>query len=275
MTFTLWWGFLFSGRHSPHRICLGSIRTGIISKWSCCPLWVFIFWFNIPWTVTLVLWSIWSSSEHIGWTLQCVMDKSRLWFLSVCLQICPVHLFFHITWAFLGGCTVISRWFFAVCRLPLANGEYIKTAGLWSTIAWAMASLAEISVSECSWQRCRVPNEGGVAAHQGSSWKLWRSVLILMPRALMHVDRVCLICDESALSPAVQPDICCNPRSFSAEVLFLVWIYVSKWQDFFTAQASNLVWDCSPKRKQKQVWSFPQINLVPISVCSPLVIFFP
>ena len=35
MTFTLWWGFLFSGGHS-HRICLGSVRTGIISKCSCC-----------------------------------------------------------------------------------------------------------------------------------------------------------------------------------------------------------------------------------------------
>ncbi|KFQ22591.1 THUMP domain-containing protein 2, partial [Mesitornis unicolor] len=32
-------------------------------------------------------------------------------------------------------------------RLPLANREYIKTAGLRSTIAWVMASLAEISVS--------------------------------------------------------------------------------------------------------------------------------
>ncbi|NWV13987.1 THUM2 protein, partial [Ptilonorhynchus violaceus] len=32
-----------------------------------------------------------------------------------------------------------------VFRLPLANREYIKTAGLRSTVAWAMASLAEIS----------------------------------------------------------------------------------------------------------------------------------
>ncbi|NXP43979.1 THUM2 protein, partial [Heliornis fulica] len=32
-------------------------------------------------------------------------------------------------------------------RLPLANREYIKVAGLRSTVAWAMASLAEISVS--------------------------------------------------------------------------------------------------------------------------------
>ncbi|XP_052528566.1 THUMP domain-containing protein 2 isoform X2 [Tympanuchus pallidicinctus] len=31
-------------------------------------------------------------------------------------------------------------------RLPLANREYIRTAGLRSTVAWAMASLAEISV---------------------------------------------------------------------------------------------------------------------------------
>ncbi|KAF1595018.1 UNVERIFIED_CONTAM: THUMP domain-containing protein 2, partial [Eudyptes robustus] len=51
-------------------------------------------------------------------------------------------------------------------RLPLANREYIKTAGLRSTIAWAMASLAEISVSECLWQRCRVLNKAGVAALQ-------------------------------------------------------------------------------------------------------------
>ncbi|KAF1565594.1 UNVERIFIED_CONTAM: THUMP domain-containing protein 2, partial [Eudyptes pachyrhynchus] len=47
-------------------------------------------------------------------------------------------------------------------RLPLANREYIKTAGLRSTIAWAMASLAEISVSECLWQRCRVLNKAGL-----------------------------------------------------------------------------------------------------------------
>uniref|UniRef100_A0A8B9I499 U6 snRNA (guanine-N(2))-methyltransferase THUMPD2 n=1 Tax=Anser brachyrhynchus TaxID=132585 RepID=A0A8B9I499_9AVES len=33
-------------------------------------------------------------------------------------------------------------------RLPLANREYIKTAGLRSTIAWAMASLAEISAGD-------------------------------------------------------------------------------------------------------------------------------
>ncbi|XP_044865779.1 THUMP domain-containing protein 2 isoform X3 [Mauremys mutica] len=32
-----------------------------------------------------------------------------------------------------------------VFRLPLANREYIQTAGLRSTVAWAMASLAEIS----------------------------------------------------------------------------------------------------------------------------------
>ncbi|NXK26662.1 THUM2 protein, partial [Arenaria interpres] len=31
-------------------------------------------------------------------------------------------------------------------RLPLANREYIRTAGLRSTVAWAMASLAEIGV---------------------------------------------------------------------------------------------------------------------------------
>ncbi|XP_063250209.1 THUMP domain-containing protein 2 isoform X4 [Prinia subflava] len=35
-------------------------------------------------------------------------------------------------------------------RLPLANREYIKTAGLRSTVAWAMASLAEISEA-CYW----------------------------------------------------------------------------------------------------------------------------
>lgn len=33
-----------------------------------------------------------------------------------------------------------------LCRVPLASRAYIKTAGLRSTIAWAMASLAEIKV---------------------------------------------------------------------------------------------------------------------------------
>ncbi|KAI1243696.1 THUMP domain-containing protein 2 [Lamprotornis superbus] len=45
-------------------------------------------------------------------------------------------------------------------RLPLAHREYIKTAGLRSTVAWAMASLAEISVSECSLQRNGILSEG-------------------------------------------------------------------------------------------------------------------
>lgn len=72
-------------------------------------------------------------------------------------------MFFDITWAFLGGSVVLVNFFvsfFAVCRLPLANREYIKTAGLRSTVAWAMASLAEISVSECSLQGNGVLNEG-------------------------------------------------------------------------------------------------------------------
>uniref|UniRef100_A0A663MTA8 Ribosomal RNA large subunit methyltransferase K/L-like methyltransferase domain-containing protein n=1 Tax=Athene cunicularia TaxID=194338 RepID=A0A663MTA8_ATHCN len=40
---------------------------------------------------------------------------------------------------------VVCFGFFPVCRLPLANREYIRTAGLRSTISWAMASLTEIS----------------------------------------------------------------------------------------------------------------------------------
>lgn len=34
----------------------------------------------------------------------------------------------------------------SLCRVPLASRAYIKTAGLRSTIAWAMASVAEIKV---------------------------------------------------------------------------------------------------------------------------------
>lgn len=87
-------------------------------------------------------------------------------------------MFFDITWLFLSGSAVVLVhflvwFFFAVCRLPLANREYIRTAGLRSTVAWAMASLAEISVSECSLQRYGVLNEGeGDAAHRGWSWTL-------------------------------------------------------------------------------------------------------
>lgn len=35
---------------------------------------------------------------------------------------------------------------FPLTRLPLANRSYIKTTGLRSTVAWAMASLAQIQV---------------------------------------------------------------------------------------------------------------------------------
>jgi len=68
-------------------------------------------------------------------------------------------LVIHLIWPFLG---VLSYTDFGVYRLPLANREYIKTAGLRSTVAWAMASLAEISVSERRWQRCRALHKGGL-----------------------------------------------------------------------------------------------------------------
>ncbi|XP_037984627.1 THUMP domain-containing protein 2 isoform X2 [Motacilla alba alba] len=44
-------------------------------------------------------------------------------------------------------------------RLPLANREYIRTAGLRSTVAWAMASLAEI---RCLWTVCHACDECAV-----------------------------------------------------------------------------------------------------------------
>jgi len=40
---------------------------------------------------------------------------------------------------------------YPINRVPLACRAYIKTAGLRSTIAWAMASLAEIKVRNLFW----------------------------------------------------------------------------------------------------------------------------
>lgn len=60
-----------------------------------------------------------------------------------CEQVSHFYLYHDLLY-----CTVIlsvsSSSF--VCRVPLASRAYIKTAGLRSTIAWAMASLAEIKV---------------------------------------------------------------------------------------------------------------------------------
>lgn len=61
---------------------------------------------------------------------------------------------------------------------------------------------------------------------------------MLMPHFLVHVDRVCHACDQSVLSPAAQPGICCNSKSFSTELLILVQIYVQV-AIFFSLSSDN------------------------------------
>lgn len=89
------------------------------------------------------------------------MAKSRL--VSVCVQTWDIQFFWYFILRGLFWVAVPLPYIdFGVYRLPLANREYIRTAGLRSTVAWAMASLAEISVSEYSWQRCRALHKGGL-----------------------------------------------------------------------------------------------------------------
>jgi len=93
----------------------------------------------------------------------------------------------------------------------------------------------------------------GVAACQGWCWKLGRSVVILMPRALMAVGRVCLTCGQSALSPAVQPDICCIPGSSSGSIYPCMGVYVEMARVFHCAGFKPCLGLFSQKRTEASV----------------------
>ncbi|NXJ66078.1 THUM2 protein, partial [Rostratula benghalensis] len=76
------------------------------------------------------------SSQEIGRAIGVALVKQCGW--RVDLRDPDLEIFVHLNDIH----TVVGVPLF---RLPLANREYIRTAGLRSTVAWAMASLAEIS----------------------------------------------------------------------------------------------------------------------------------
>uniref|UniRef100_A0A8C6J5U7 U6 snRNA (guanine-N(2))-methyltransferase THUMPD2 n=2 Tax=Melopsittacus undulatus TaxID=13146 RepID=A0A8C6J5U7_MELUD len=76
------------------------------------------------------------TSQEIGRAVGVTLMKQCGW--QADLRDPDVEIFLHLN-------DVHSVVGIPLFRLPLANREYIKTAGLRSTIAWAMASLAEIS----------------------------------------------------------------------------------------------------------------------------------
>ncbi|XP_067388937.1 THUMP domain-containing protein 2 isoform X2 [Emydura macquarii macquarii] len=76
------------------------------------------------------------TSQEVGRVLGIALIKQFGWTAN--LRNPDLELFVHLN-------DIYSVVGIPVFRLPLANREYIQTAGLRSTIAWAMASLAEIS----------------------------------------------------------------------------------------------------------------------------------
>ncbi|XP_009697448.1 PREDICTED: THUMP domain-containing protein 2, partial [Cariama cristata] len=77
-------------------------------------------------------------SQEDGAALGCVLALMKKFGWRADLRDPDLEIFIHVNDThFVAGIPLF--------RLPLANREYIKTAGLRSTIAWAMASLAEIS----------------------------------------------------------------------------------------------------------------------------------
>ncbi|XP_075770952.1 U6 snRNA (guanine-N(2))-methyltransferase THUMPD2 isoform X2 [Pelodiscus sinensis] len=77
------------------------------------------------------------TSQEVGKVLGITLMKQFGW--KADLRNPDLELFVHLN-------DIYSVVGIPVFRLPLATREYIQTAGLRSTIAWAMASLAEISV---------------------------------------------------------------------------------------------------------------------------------
>ncbi|XP_057242816.1 THUMP domain-containing protein 2 isoform X2 [Malurus melanocephalus] len=76
------------------------------------------------------------TSQEIGRTIGIALVKQCGWRAD--LRDPDLEIFVHLN-------DIHSVVGIPLFRLPLANREYIKTAGLRSTVAWAMASLAEIS----------------------------------------------------------------------------------------------------------------------------------
>ncbi|XP_039386348.1 THUMP domain-containing protein 2 isoform X2 [Mauremys reevesii] len=76
------------------------------------------------------------TSQEVGRVLGITLIKQLGW--KADLRNPDLELFVHLN-------DIYSVVGIPVFRLPLANREYIQTAGLRSTVAWAMASLAEIS----------------------------------------------------------------------------------------------------------------------------------
>uniref|UniRef100_A0A8D0GP81 U6 snRNA (guanine-N(2))-methyltransferase THUMPD2 n=1 Tax=Sphenodon punctatus TaxID=8508 RepID=A0A8D0GP81_SPHPU len=76
------------------------------------------------------------TSQEVGRIIGIALMKQFGW--KADLRNPEIEIFVHLN-------DIYSLVGIPVFRLPLASREYIKTAGLRSTVAWAMASLAEIS----------------------------------------------------------------------------------------------------------------------------------
>ncbi|XP_064002320.1 THUMP domain-containing protein 2 isoform X2 [Pogoniulus pusillus] len=99
-------------------------------------------------------------------------------------------------------------------RLSLASREYIRTAGLRSTIAWAMASLADISAGACVLDpMCGL---GTILLEAATEWPSQSALFKL------HSISSCL---SKPLSE-VPPQLCCSPIGYWKAALRCPWRFL-------------------------------------------------
>ncbi|XP_053878712.1 THUMP domain-containing protein 2 isoform X2 [Malaclemys terrapin pileata] len=119
------------------------------------------------------------TSQEVGRVLGITLIKQLGW--KADLRNPDLELFVHLN-------DIYSVVGIPVFRLPLATREYIQTAGLRSTVAWAMASLAEISAG--AFVLDPMCGLGTILLEAAKEWPVSSTVIIALPLPSESVDVV-------------------------------------------------------------------------------------
>ncbi|XP_050807651.1 THUMP domain-containing protein 2 isoform X2 [Gopherus flavomarginatus] len=119
------------------------------------------------------------TSQEVGRVLGITLIKELGW--KADLRNPDLELFVHLN-------DIYSVVGIPVFRLPLASREYIQTAGLRSTVAWAMASLAEISAG--AFVLDPMCGLGTILLEAAKEWTVSSTVIIALPLPSESVDVV-------------------------------------------------------------------------------------
>uniref|UniRef100_A0A452GJ06 THUMP domain-containing protein n=1 Tax=Gopherus agassizii TaxID=38772 RepID=A0A452GJ06_9SAUR len=119
------------------------------------------------------------TSQEVGRVLGITLIKQLGW--KADLRNPDLELFVHLN-------DIYSVVGIPVFRLPLASREYIQTAGLRSTVAWAMASLAEISAG--AFVLDPMCGLGTILLEAAKEWTVSSTVIIALPLPSESVDVV-------------------------------------------------------------------------------------